>query len=249
MEIVNIYPIANQSMYAKEDYVMILAHLVKQNYYKPENFYKIQHIIMDNGLFEGAQVSTDLADLILLAETSGIPVKEIVIPDVANDLKGTIKLFKKNLKTIKQWEHKYQFMFVAQATTYEELEAGIRFINHYKKLNLSVAISKLTPLDRSNKEAMRCYLKSELPIHFLGLKDTFRELLPIHSLIRSCDTSQLAYIVKNSASISNIDIIQYTRNASTTLICENPIDLEHDKCNAQKLQALRTRLWRSYGIL
>ena len=58
MQIANIYPVANQQLYKDEKYVMILAHLVKKGFYKPENFSEDQYIIMDNGLFEGEQVST-----------------------------------------------------------------------------------------------------------------------------------------------------------------------------------------------
>lgn len=60
MKLANIYPIANQRNYEGESYVMILAHLVKEGLYNPDVFCDKQYIIMDNGLYEGAQVSTSL---------------------------------------------------------------------------------------------------------------------------------------------------------------------------------------------
>ena len=69
MTIANIWPVANQHLYQEEDYVMILAHLVKKNLYSPSTFQDpAQHIIMDNGAFEGEQVSHELTALFLFAE-------------------------------------------------------------------------------------------------------------------------------------------------------------------------------------
>ena len=160
MQIANIYPIANQEFYKDEKYVMILAHLVKKGLYKPENFSEDQYIIMDNGLFEGEQVSTNLEDLVKLAEESGIPIKEIIVPDVINNDVQTKRLFMENIKTIEKYSHKYRFMFVAQALTYSELRHNILFINQFASiptLSLSVGISKLTPLDRADIQAVQSY--------------------------------------------------------------------------------------------
>ena len=57
--------------------VMILAHLVQRKLYNPDNFNDLQYIIMDNGLFEKAQVSTKLMDCIELAENSGIQCEKL----------------------------------------------------------------------------------------------------------------------------------------------------------------------------
>ena len=51
MKIANIWPVYNQEMYAEEEYVMILAHLLKKGLYKPNCFSASSYIIMDNGLF------------------------------------------------------------------------------------------------------------------------------------------------------------------------------------------------------
>ena len=251
MQIANIYPIANQEMYKQEKYVMVLAHLVKKGLYKPENFNEGQYIIMDNGLFEGEQVSTNLEDLIALAENSGIPIKEIIVPDVINDPDKTKQLFRDNLGAIRKWQHKYTFMFVAQALTYTELRSNILFINQFAEegYNLSVGISKLSPLNRADLHAIQCYKHCKFPIHLLGVKDSFDELqyLTRFPMIRGCDTSQLANIAKNEKRCVAF-IWNYSRSARKSV----DIQLEQDYCDPAVLQELKdvfTVEASSYGVL
>ena len=249
MQIANIYPIANQAMYKNERYVMILAHLVKKGLYKPESFNANQYIIMDNGLFEGEQVSTNLEDLIKLVEKSGIPVNEIIVPDVVNDAVRTKKLFKENLETVKKYGRRYKFMFVAQSRTYQELRNNILFINQYAdhNLNLSVGISKLSPLDRADIKARKCYEHCKFPIHILGIKDSFDELQRLKNVpqIRGCDTSQLAFIAKNEGRVP-IFLWEYSRSMRKEYHKEKGLDvknmdiqLEHDMCDMDLLKKLK----------
>lgn len=253
MQVAHIFPIKNQILYEDETYVMILAHLVKKGLYDPAIFdARSQYIIMDNGLFEKEQVSTDLLDLIKLAEDSYIPVNEIIIPDAVNDLNTTIDLFYKNLQVIEKYQDKYKFMFVAQAATYADLKYAIGFINQFDKLNLSVGISKLSPLDRASRKAIEAYAECKFPIHFLGIKTTFKEILPVSTIIRGCDTSQLAFIDKNRGkfyhNFGELDTISFTRDESV----QQPIDLEHDKCDLARLYDLRVKTnqrMKEYGIL
>lgn len=248
MRIANIYPIANQLLYKDEDYVMILAHLVKENRYYKENFnYASQYVIMDNGLFEKAQVSTSLYDCIKLAEHSGINVNEIIIPDAVNDPARTIELFLENLDTITEYCDRYTFMFVAQANNEWELEQMINFINQYS-MNLSVGISKLCPFDRASEAAQAVYRKCKHPIHILGIKETFEELDKLAEIkqIRGCDTSQLAFIDKNYDGLRTSDFIHdYVREGAD-------IDLAHDTCsntNLIRLKLEEQECLRRYGIL
>ena len=227
MKIANIYPVANQHFYKDEPLVMILAHLVKKGLYNPENFNNNQYVIMDNGLFEKQQISTRLIDCINCAEESGIKVNEIIIPDAINDSEETIRLFLENLPTIEQYQHKYRFMFVAQAITYDELKAMIEFANQFD-LNLSIGISKLSPLQRDHERAIEAYRKSKHPIHFLGLKSSFSELNEVKDVVRSCDSSQLAFIVKNHSDF-NLDFNAYKRDGID-------IDLELDELDNDALR-------------
>ena len=257
MQIANIYPVANQELYREERYVMILAHLLKKGLYKPENFNEKQYIIMDNGLFEGEQVSTNLQDLIDLVEKSNIPVKEIIVPDVVNDEVATKKLFRENLNTIRKYNHKYTFMFVAQALTYSELSSNILFINQFKEegLELSVGISKLSPLKRDDVKARTCYKHCKYPIHILGIKDSFDEIEKLTKIenIRGCDTSQLAFIAKNGDGRVPLFIWNYSRKAVKLLIeGAKDIQLEHDVCDMDTLKDLREDFYAEaelYGIL
>ena len=198
MRIANIFPIANQRLYKNEKYTMILAHLVQKGLYIREFFNsKSQYTIMDNGLFEKAQVSTNVLKCIEIAENSGIYVDEIIIPDSINDAKVTMELFMQNMNGIIQHNRKYRFMYVAQATTYEELAQQIQFISRYVGMSLSVGISKLTPLDRADPRAIEIYKRCPFPIHFLGIKSTLNEILPVRHIIRGCDTSQIPFMAKN----------------------------------------------------
>ena len=236
MQVAHIYPVANQDFYRGEQFVMILAHLLKKNLYNPIHFSAAQFIIMDNGLFEGEQISTDVEQCIELAEQSEIPLKEIIVPDAINDLDKTIELFEENLTSINSWNHKYRFMFVAQALGCGELHKAIKYINTYDgKFDLSIGISKLTPLDRAHPNAIRCYKEAKFPIHFLGIKKTFTELRDVKSLIRSCDTSQLAFIAKNEK-VKLDSLTEYVRNGQD-------INLETDECNRNRLINLTNQFY------
>lgn len=242
MKVANIYPVANQEFYKDEDYVMILAHLLK--YYKRESFNPDAYIICDNGLYEEAQVSTSLQSVIDMIEASevGSLVNEIIVPDTANDIKDTIRLFEDNIETIKKYATKYTFMFVSQATTYEELRYGINYINQYVDTipNLSIGFSKLSPLDRASEEAVEIIKTAKYPVHCLGLKLSFGEMRNLVPYIRGCDSSQLAYIVKNEDTVP-INAVDYVRDGRREdgRGTSKDIELETDV-----LDAAKTRLFR-----
>ena len=245
MQVANIYPIANQEMYAKEKCVMLLAHLLDK--YDPKFFNKKQRIIMDNGAFENSKVSNDLEHLVDMAENSPIPIKEIVIPDVMGNEKATLELFMDNFNTITKWQRKYKFMFVAQSNTEEELDKLITMFNKFfAKCNLSIGIPKRAPYPRDGLKAANVYRKSLFPIHLLGLKRSFDELLPIRNVVRSCDSSQIAFMAKNKLCQGDVDyLIMYRRQGT-------PIDLEHDVLDKGKLNALYKKEqedFKEYGLL
>lgn len=242
-QIANIYPISNQKHYKKEEYVMILAHLLSE--YNDRYFNDRQYIIMDNGLFEKAQVTTDMFKLIGLANNSKLPIAELVVPDAVNDIDTTIQLFEQSIPAMRAWAHEYNYMFVCQATTYEDLKKGMDYINSkYDQfqneeypIEICVGISKLSPLDRSSAKSIEIYKTCKWPIHFLGIKNTFSELLAVKHLVRSCDTSQIAFMAKNltSKEIKDTDIIEYTR-------CGRDIDLAKDSCSDRTLMDLKRKL-------
>lgn len=246
-KIANIFPIANQKYYKNEIYVMILAHLLKDGLYDQKYFNKDnQYVILDNGLYEQSQVSNDLETYIQLAETCGINIHEIVIPDVMFNYEETIRLFEKNIETIKKWQHKYRFMFVAQALTYDELKKSIEYINR-QPYNLSIGIPKKCVIARDSVSAIELYKKCIHPIHLLGIKSSFAEILPVYKYIRSCDTSQLSFIAKNVDTdlLKSTDIVNYVRDGSD-------INLATDKVNnydLEKLLDMEREGFKYYGVL
>lgn len=152
------------------------------------------------------------------------------MPDVVNDYSANICMFEQNIETIKKWQHKYRFMFVAQAASPEEVVKAIDYISQYQHLNLSVGISKLTKWDRADTQAIKAYAKCPFPIHFLGIKTTFAELFPVSRLIRGCDTSQLAFLDKNNViPSSKLHLLAYRRDGQD-------IDLAVDVCDDERLQ-------------
>ena len=107
MKIANIYSVKNQKLYCHEECVMILAHLAHQ--YKKESFNPSSYVIMDNGLYEKSQVSTDLESLVNLADSMPFHINELIIPDVLNECVENIELFKLNLKYIEKYNYKYSY--------------------------------------------------------------------------------------------------------------------------------------------
>ena len=162
---------------------------------------------------------------------------------------ATIKLLEQNMATLVKWQWKYRFMFVSQCINLEELQKGIDYINQYAdSLRLSIGISKLSPIDRGCEEAQAMYLTAKFPIHFLGIKTTFKELIPVKNIIRSCDTSQLSYIAKNELIVEDLNITSYERDIKVN----KDIDLEKDNCDSSKLLIVYEKQQMEladYGIL
>lgn len=247
MKLANIYPVANQELYKDESYVMILAHLLK--YYKPENFNPNAYVIMDNGLYEEAQVSTDLEPIVQMAKNSGINVNEIIVPDVLNECEANIKLFETNLHVIKA-HPEMNFMFVLQSTTPAELKRAVDYINQYKDTvpNLTVGFSKLSPLDRMSDEVIDILKTCVYPIHVLGIMLSFAENEKLKTFVRGNDSSHLAYIVKNEDSVpaDPLHYVRYGRRADGRGT-ERDIELETDVLDSNKLRAFRDAIMPQLG--
>lgn len=249
MKVANIFPVYNQKLYANENFVMILAHLLVKGIYDPKYFNrKGQYVILDNGLYEKQMVSNKLIDIINIAESSSIKVDEIVIPDVFHDGAETMNYFVDNLETISKWSYKYRFMFVAQGKNFKEFKKVMKWINDFTNapFNLSIGIPKLSPFNRVGKRAIREYAKCKLPIHFLGITSTFKELLHVSRLVRSCDTSQVTYIVAHDIKYKDgIDIVNFVRTGSNVDLASAILDTKklYDAIKESK------RGLKIYGIL
>ena len=219
----NIYPIPNQKYYKNEKVVMLLAHIFDK--YDPQYFNEDQLIMLDNGIYEGAQVSTNLEDIIKMAEQSPIPVKEFIVPDKFYDYEGNIKMFEENLPIIRKWNHKYRFMVSLHHSNFEEFCKAMEYMKQYKDegLNLVIGVPKKALFDRQSPEAIEQYKNCPYPIHFLGLTDTdpLNALNKVKDLIRSCDTSQLVTLLVNN--YNSDDVMVWTRKKG-----DKVIDLEND---------------------
>lgn len=249
MQIANIYPIKNQAFYKKEKVVMILAHLLQKGLYKEGPINKDSYVIMDNGMFEGSMVSSQLIDLIQLAEKAPFHVDEIVIPDAMFNMKATIDLFEQNIQTIKEYQHKYRFMFVAQARTVDELEHICKYINE-QPYNLCLGIPKKCIVARDSALMRRIYKASKHPVHLLGLRESFASLKGVAKLVRSCDSAQICIMAKYINSMKDAfnqdTVMEFVRDDNMV------IDLEEDRINYNDLGlmlALLNHGVKSYGLL
>ena len=245
MQVCNIFPVKNQNMYEHEEYVMILAHLLRKRLYNPEHFKNAKWIIMDNGLFEGEQVSTDLRDLIALADewrAKGIHIDEIVIPDAMRDMIATKELYLQNFITIKD-NPKYMFQLVIQHNTPEEFHEMMLFAGKYGLRNVTIGVPKLGVISRISPEAIEEYKKVSMPIHFLGLRETFEELAAVKDIVRSCDSAQVAIATKYNKEPASL--FNWVRSKSEV------IDLENDCIPEEQLKRMidTQKGWYAYGIL
>lgn len=247
MKLANIYPVSNQELYKEETYVMLLAHLLK--YYNRANFREDAYVIMDNGMYENSRVSTNVKDIIEEAEKFSIRVNEFIIPDVLNDKDETIHLFGQNIPAIKEYTGKYNFMFVAQASSLEELSESIKYINGFKEElpNITVGIAKLIPVERNTKEFITILKECKYPIHILGIKDNFNEVKPLETIVRGVDSSQLAYITKNEPQVPE-DSLHYSRKAAMESHFAANIDLENDLLSSRKLRKFRDIVMPQLGF-
>lgn len=244
MKICNIFTIQNQEQYKKENYAMILAHLLEKDLYDPENLFACSHIIMDNGAYENSQVSKDINDLITLVGNHKVIVDEIVIPDVMGDYEKTKQLYKDNYETMLTYKDNFQFMYVVHAKTIEQLHEAIDMVNKEQCLKLVLGIPKHGKLNRTSSKFIRELHMCNVPIHFLGIRESFEELLPVKNIIRSCDSIQLSYIARD-CNMQQESLYDYQRVGKV-------IDLETDYINDTKIDKARIMLNRELkdnGIL
>lgn len=232
MKIFNIYPVKNQYMYAEEDYSMILAHLVAKGLYDPKNFNQNRYIIMDNGAYESSRVSTSLKDLIDIARKSGIVIDELVIPDVIGDYEKTKDLYNANYETMKENDD-FTYMYVAHVQDLDDLEEAIEMVNNEQDVSLVLGIPKHCKIDRYSKDAIELYKTCNKPIHFLGIKNNYKELLPVKDIIRSCDSAQVSYIARDVTG-NHVLVMQERKDPV--------IDLEKDKIDEYQLKHTKKRL-------
>ena len=160
------------------------------------------------------------------------------------DYEKTKQLYKDNYETMLTYKNDFQFMYVVHAKTIEQLHEAIDMVNKEQNLKLVLGIPKHGELNRTSNRFIRELHICNVPIHFLGIRESFEELLPVKNIIRSCDSIQLSYIARD-CNVQQESLYEYQRVGKV-------IDLETDYINDAKIDKARIMLNRELkdnGIL
>ena len=103
-----------------------------------------------------------------------------------------------------------------------------------QNLKLVLGIPKHGELNRTSNRFIRELHICNVPIHFLGIRKSFEELLPVKNIIRSCDSIQLSYIARD-CNVQQESLYEYQRVGKV-------IDLETDYINDAKIDKARIML-------
>lgn len=206
MKLAFITPTAYLHKYsAQGDLYLALAHLIDDN---GENDYARFHrresekgrkVILDNGLFEGAQVSSD--SLIRRART--IKAHTVCAPDVLYDSKATIKEFKQFIRLKHEHGLVCNIMGIPQADNPADWWDCFQFMDLHPECNL-IGLSILSipkafrdsvgdtdkPITNSRVHLIRqLHSFSRLsghritPCHLLGLGESYRDIIEAKRLL------------------------------------------------------------------
>lgn len=221
MQLINIMPVANLEDTKYQPMQMFLTHLVLSNetyrqFAKEYTGYKI----LDNSIIELGETAS-IEKVLEAAEM--IEADEIILPDIFQDCDATLKAVNDSLEYLRKNNliGKYGLMAVAQGRTPEDWERCFSILNEMPEIHtigIPKILAKIRPGGRPSFEY--CWATSEKDIHLLGLYYTFSELFDYEnpSKIRSCDTCQFAFIVKNHLKWNSVRPDGFT------------IDLEKDRC-------------------
>lgn len=207
MDLAFITPTSYLEKYATQgDIYLALAHLIDDD---GENEYarfhrrealKGRRVILDNGLFEGAQVSTDA----LLHRARAINASVVCAPDVLYDSAGTIKEFKQFIRAKQEFGLVCEVMGIPQADNPAGWWECFRFFDLSKDCDL-IGLSILAiPQSfgelvggRDKITASRMHVIQQLyahtsllgrrstPCHMLGLGDSYEDLKLANRLLPS----------------------------------------------------------------
>ncbi len=201
MKYARIVPPQLEHQYPSGNFRMVLAHWVR-DYEDYRNFLRTRtedFVLIDNGVFEGRQVS--LEELSKLARS--VRANEVVLPDVQGNPKETLELSWAALDKLVTSD----CMFVPQGRTEEEWKACLKaWMTKWEtprrrpSTRLSIGITSLrkedmkTPSPGTRAELMKFAAGFDKPLHLLGVGNpksfVETELEMATSLnVRSMDTS------------------------------------------------------------
>ena len=129
------------------------------------------------------------------------------------------------------------------AFTPEEFHEMMLFAGEYWLNNITIGVPKLGVISRTSPEAIEEYKKALMPIHFLGLRETFEELAAVKDIVRSCDSAQVAIATKYNKEPASL--FNWIRSKSEV------IDRENDYIPEEQLKRMvdAQKGWYAYGIL
>lgn len=183
---------------AQGDIFLALAHLIDDNgtnEYARFHRRKVEEgrrVILDNGLFEGAQVTTDQ----LLRRAAAIKASVVCAPDVLYDAKGTIKEFKRFIQAKHEFGLVAEVMGIPQADNPTDWWECFQFMDLHSECDI-IGLSILSvpksfgrhatreqPITSSRVHLIRqLYAHSYLsgrritPCHLLGLGESYDDII------------------------------------------------------------------------
>lgn len=229
MDLAFIVPTAYLEQFAKQgDFYLALAHLIDDN---GENEYARFHrreaeqgrrVILDNGLFEGAQVPPES----LLRRARAIKAQVVCAPDVLYDSKGTIKAFKEFIRLKQDEGMVINVMGIPQANNPTQWWECWQFMEMHSDCNI-IGLSILSvpksfdilagqQRDSGYITGARMYLLRQLsslksfsgrtlkPMHLLGLGESYADIVTASRLLPE-------EVVSNDSSSAFVHGIQGTR--------------------------------------
>jgi hypothetical protein len=187
MKLASIVPVKDVAHTFDGDYAMLLAHL--KDYYPKKHDPKC-YVIMDNSLVElGGAVGVET--VYNAAKQCG--ADEFILPDVYQNMYGTIQEVTKSLKWLHRTKHigEMRLMAVCQGATIEEFTHCFRVLEQLPDIHcigIPKVAAKLLPEGRPGLEYL--WRGSSKAIHLLGCWTNLDEFERYKhpTRIRSCDT-------------------------------------------------------------
>lgn len=218
MYIINIVPAQNVEAMQNTKMMMFLTHLcLKYPEYKAFAKRYKGFKILDNSLIElGAAMNFGT----VLRVAKEIGANEVVLPDVFQDTDATLAAVSKALDKFEKPEG-MQYMAVVHGRTKADVARCMETyeqIPEIDTLGIPKVLSKTFPRGRATFESL--WADSTKNVHLLGLWYSFNELeyYEDKDRIRSMDSCQLAWLVRNK-----VDIWDGVRPDGHTIDLERPL--------------------------
>lgn len=182
MKLAHIVPVGSLEILDQNQYLMCLAHLVKENdeyaqYYKNAASDPGRFVLMDNGAAENSQLSNKA----LYECYELIQPDELVLPDVLCDAENTIVQMRKALAYFDKKHVSCRYMAVPQGKTLEEWTKCADTMLRTKKIN-TIGVSKFLQMQigdigvriaalKSLTQLIKKHRRYDIEVHLLGCSE------------------------------------------------------------------------------